>query len=54
MTGLTRETCVEGKAYSCRAVVDAVDGDVTISIDVSWIEGENTFSVNLIQKLTKI
>lgn len=54
VTGINRQTCVEGKDYSCVAVVENVNDDITVTITVSWIEGENTFSVNFSQKLNKL
>lgn len=54
VTGLNRSTCVEGKDYSCIALVEEVNGDIDITVTVSWIEGENTFSVKLNQKLNDL
>lgn len=54
VAGLNRQTCVEGKEYSCNAVAEVVGADVSILITVSWVEGENTFSINLSQKLSEI
>lgn len=54
VTGINRQTCVEGKDYACVAVVENVNDDISINIIVSWVEGENTFSVNFSQKLNKL
>ncbi len=51
VTGLNKPTCIEGKNYSCVATVEDVAGDIDITVTVSWVEGENTFSINLNQKL---
>ncbi len=54
VSGINRSTCVEGKDYSCIALVEEVSGDVDITVTVSWVEGENTFSVSLNQKLNDL
>jgi len=54
VTGINRQTCVEGKEYSCVALVESVNGDVDVTVTVSWVEGENTFSINLNQKLNDL
>lgn len=54
VTGLNRETCIDGKDFSCNAVTEVVNNDVNITIKVSWVEGENTFTVELNQKLSEI
>ncbi len=52
--GINRSTCVEGKDYSCTALVEEVNGDVDVAVTVSWVEGENTFSVSVNQKLNDL
>lgn len=54
VTGLDRDVCVEGLDYSCTATVTNVNGDVDISVVVSWVEGENTFSISTSQKLNEL
>lgn len=54
VVGINRPTCVEGKTYSCVATIENVNGDIDVRITVSWIEGENTFSISLNQKLNDI
>lgn len=52
--GINKPVCVEGKDFSCVAVADVVNGDVDITVTVSWVEGENTFSISTNQKLNDI
>ncbi len=54
VAGLNRPTCIEGKDFSCLAVVENINGDVDITVTVSWIEGENTFSIKMNQKLNDL
>ncbi len=54
VTGIDRDTCVDGLDYSCTATVTNVNGDVDINVVVSWVEGENTFSISTSQKLNEL
>ncbi|EKD56045.1 MAG: hypothetical protein ACD_58C00311G0002 [uncultured bacterium] len=51
VVGINRETCVEGKNYSCKVEVTKNASSVDLYITVSWPDGGNTLSVTSNQKL---
>lgn len=51
VVGIDRSVCVEGKDYSCVATITDTADSVLILVKVSWVEGENTFSVSATQRL---
>ncbi len=54
VVGFTREVCVDGKDYSCRTEITKNGGSVDIIVVVSWVDGENTLSVDISQKLEEL
>lgn len=54
VVGLSRDVCVSGKDYSCTVEVNKLSGAVEVIATVSWVDGVNTLSITLNQKLTDV
>lgn len=47
VAGINRDICVEGKEFSCVVEVTKGSSSADLNITVSWVDGNNTLSVNL-------
>lgn len=47
VVGINRDPCIDGKEFACVVEVTKGSSSVDLNIVVSWIDGNNTLSVNL-------